>query len=253
MLVPLNYPTNFVQATDGKGAVVSVPKVDIEVTQARMMVLTKGRIANPKLRVWTFTLDGHDFYVLRLGDDTTLLYDLASEQWVEWTYDSLPFWRPNTGMTWIGSEALAHTLGSSVVVGDDTYGLLWFLDPEQAFDEHPDYLNPAQQIPFTRIVTGQVLASGRQNIPCYAIFLEGDNYGLTAEDFVPSVTLETSDDQGRTFDKHDTLTVTPDYDQDNAYTWPSLGQISSPGRIFRVTDNGVFARIDSMGMNDDAG
>jgi hypothetical protein len=190
-------------------------------------------------------VDVHDFYVLRLGDSETLLYDLSTEQWVDWDSFGLAFWRANTGVTWVGAQALAHQYGSSVVVGDDTWGLLWFLAPEQPYDEHPDSTNPAQQIEFDRVVMGQFPERGRGVTPCYAIFLTGDNYGITADDFTPGVTLEYSDDAGTTYEDAGTLGVS------QSYEWLSLGQIDNPGRLFKITDNGIFARIDDMKMNDD--
>lgn len=225
----------------------------MHVEQAGILAVVRGRIANPRVVAWPFTLDAHDFYVLRLGDAATLIYDIYSEQWIEWTYGDLPVWRVNTGMTWIGGQGLGHTHGSNVIVGDDTYGILWVLDPELPYDEHPDAANHTQQIPFDRIVTGQVLAPGRTYIPCYVLFVSGDNYGLTADDFTPEVTLEFSDDQGRNFITVDSLQVNSDLGMNNPYAWYSLGQVGSPGRIFRIIDNGLFTRIDSMSMNDDAG
>lgn len=248
-----NFPAEFTQVAQAAIVTAGPSKLTAEVAQATVYAIARGRVANPRARAWTFTLDGHDFYVLRLGDRETLIYDVYSEQWVEWTSSDLPFWRPSSGMNWSGAEILADEFGSNIVAGDDTFGLLWFLDPEQAFDDHPDYQRLPQQMAFPRIITAQVLATGREFIPCYAVFLTGDNYGLSGVDFTPEIVLETSDDQGRTFEVHDTLTVTPDYDQNLPYEWLSLGQISTPGRIFRFTDNGVFARIDSLDMNDDGG
>lgn len=250
ILAAYSFPTPDVRAAQAGIVAAFRQTAQIEAPQAMMLVAARGRIANPRLRSWTFPLDGHDFYVLRLGDFTTLLYDTTSEQWIEWTSGGLNFWRPNTGINWIGAGALAHTYGSDIVVGDDTFGLLWFLDPLLPYDEHPDPDRDPQQVPFDRIVTGQVLASGRQFLPCYALFLDGDNYGLTAGDFTPTILLETSDDQGRNFDAYDALTVEPDISVNNPYAWYSLGQFGSPGRIFRVTDTGVLTRIDAMSMND---
>jgi hypothetical protein len=247
------WPAEFLDASQAGLLTVGEASTTVSAAQAGMFVVARGRVANPRARAWTFTLDGHDFYVLRLGDQATLIYDIYSKQWIEWTSKDLPFWRPSSGQDWLGAKALAEEYGSTVVVGDDTFGLLWFLSPEQPYDDNPSTDRAPQQLPFERIVTGQVLASGRQYLPCYAIFVEGDNYGLTGVDFTPSVTLETSDDQGRNFVAHDTLTVETDLTVDNPYMWTSLGQIAGPGRMFRVTDNGLFARIDSMGMNDDAG
>lgn len=219
----------------------------VEISEVRTLAVVKGRVADPRVRAWTFTLDGHDFYVLRLGDAATLIYDMATKQWTQWDTPAHGAWRPLIGTTWIGAHKLANEFGTNIVAGDDEFGLLWFLDPMQSYDDGVFGGFEA----FTRVVTGQYLASGRQQIPCYAVFLDGDNYGITADYFQPYVRLDTSDDQGRTFDRHDTLTIAGDNDQPD--TWYSLGQFGSPGRIFRLTDNGLFARIDSMEMNDDAG
>lgn len=250
-MVTIGYPA---QSLDASHASINVTfrqdAITLRATRGAIMAAVRGRVANPRVRAWTFTLDGHDFYVLRLGDFETLIYDVSSEQWVDWDSFELPFWRPNTGMTWIGGQALAHEYGSNIVVGDDTWGLLWFLDPEQPFDEHPDYLNGAQEIPFERVVTAQVPMRGREVLPCYAVFLTGDNYGISANDFVPFVKLEYSDDAGKTYDDAGTLNVTLDT-VEPCYEWLSLGQIGAPGRLFKITDNGVFARIDSMNMNDE--
>jgi hypothetical protein len=251
--VVFNFPSAGVRASNAYVTALTKTSNTIRTSNAYVTVIVRGRIANPTIRVFTFTMDGHDFYVLRLGDIATLVYDTYSKQWVEWNGSNLPFWRVHTGMNWLGGQLFSTEYGSDVVVGDDTYGLLWFLDPRLAWDESPDIESSAQQIPFDRIVTGQTLASGRQYLPCYVLFVDGDNYGLTADDFVPEIVLEYSDDQGRNFITSDTLGVETDTTVDNPYSWYSLGQIASPGRIFRITDNGVFARVDSMSMNDDAG
>jgi len=246
-----NFPSAELRASGATVRVLGATSNQLRTSAAYLTVIVRGRIAHPEVRAWTFTLDGHDFYVLRLGDTATLVYDVYSEQWVEWDGHGLPFWRTSLGMSWLGGRKLANTYGSDVVAGDDTWGLLWFLDPNQAFDDEPDEGLPVQQISYERVISAQVLASGRESIPCYSLFLSGDNYGLTAIDFTPSITLETSDDQGRNFDAFDTLTVEPDLTVENPYQWLSLGQITQPGRIFRFTDTGVFARIDSLTMNDE--
>ena len=64
---------------------------NLEISQSRLLVAVRGRPGNPRLRDWTFSLDGHDFYVLRLGDDLTLVYDATTEQWVDWSDRDYPF------------------------------------------------------------------------------------------------------------------------------------------------------------------
>jgi hypothetical protein len=249
-LVVYNIPSEALAATQAGANVVLREESPVALTQANILAVVKGRVANPRIRAWTFTLDGHDFYVLRLGDRESLIYDLATEQWTVWSNDQLPFWRPNTGFSWIGAHALGQTYGSNIVAGDDAWGLLWFLDPDQPYDEHPDETNSTQQLEFERVVTGQIIERGRNVVPCNAVFLIGDNYGLSGVEFDPAVTLEYSDDAGRTYVSADTITVTEET-ASQSYAWRSLGQISAPGRLFRITDNGVFARIDDMTVNDD--
>lgn len=248
-----NFPSAGVRASAAYITAAAGTSNQIRAAAAYLTVIVRGRIAQPQVRAWTFTLDGHDFYVLRLGDKATLVYDVYSEQWVEWDGHGLPFWRTSLGMSWLGGRKLADTYGSDVVAGDDTWGLLWFLDPNQAFDDEPDSGLPVQQIPYERVISAQAVVSGREVLPCYALFLSGDNYGLTADDFTPSITLEISDDQGRNYEAFETLTVEPDLTVKNPYQWTSLGQIEQPGRIFRFTDTGVFTRIDSLKMNDEDG
>ena len=252
-LVTYNIPTEEMKLTAGSLNAAFRQDADINVTGAGTLAAVKGRVSNFRLRAWTFTLDGHDFYVLRLGETATLVYDVYSEQWIEWTDFARETWRPNVGMRWIGATGLGADYGSSIVFGDDTFGLLWFLDPKQPYDQHPDYLNANQQRPFERIVTGQLLAKGRQHLPCYVAFLDGDNYGLSGAEFTASIVLEISDDQGQTFTTLDALPIQTDLTVENPYAWYSLGQISSPGRLFRITDTGVLSRIDSLTVNDDAG
>lgn len=248
-LTAINFPTPFDKVTQAfiHGTVKNA--VNLRTTQALVLAVVRGRVANSRLRAWTYTLDGHDFYVLRLGDSETLVYDMTTEQWVNWDSLGIPFWTPNTGFSWVGGHALAYQYGSSILAGDDSWGALYFLDPKQPYDDHPDYLNPSQEIEFERVVTGQVVERGRGVTPCYVIFLAGDNSGISVNDFTPSVTLEYSDDAGKTYESAGTITVTTDT-VDQEYSWYSLGQIDNPGRLFRITDNGVFARIDDMQMND---
>jgi hypothetical protein len=246
----INVPSQHLNAEQAAVSVSIRGAANISVAQAELFAAVRGRAANPRVRAWTFTLDGHDFYVLRLGDRETLVYDMSTEQWVNWDSGTSPFWRPNTGFSWIGGQALAHQYGSNIVAGDDTWGLLWLLDPDQPFDDHPDYINPTQELSFNRVVMGQFPDRGRGATPCYVIFLTGDNYGITADDFVPGVTLEYSDDGGKTYDDAGTIALTVG-NENQSYEWYSLGQIDAPGRLFKITDNGVFTRIDDMKMNDD--
>lgn len=241
-----NVPAEFINATQAGITVTFRQTSVLEVTQAGVLAVVKGRIANPRIRAWTFSLDGHDFYVLRLGDTLTLVYDVYSEQWMDWISFNKNFWRPNIGVNWIGGAALADTYGSSVVIGDDTYGLIWFLDPDQPYDEDPDYVTDVDQY-FERIVMGQSAINGRVVVPCFTAWLTTD-MGSPAYTGA-GVRLEISDDAGNSFFDAGNITVDAgNYSPQIA--WYSLGQITAPGRLFKITDDGAITRIDSMEMDD---
>lgn len=242
-----NYPSEEGQVSSVMVRAVDVPASDAQVSQMLVRAVVRGHTENPRVRAWTFTLDGHDFYVLRLGDILTLVYDVYSEQWVDWQDFTHNYWRLNIGTTWGAAAALAHTYGSPVIAGDDSWGLLWFLDPEQPYDEHPDDTNPVQQLYFERITMGQVPMRGRENLPCYAAWLTTD-MGAPAYDGA-GVQLEISDDGGVTFDDMGLVPITLDANYPEL-AWYSLGQIEAPGRLFRLTDDGAITRIDGMEMND---
>lgn len=245
----INFPTPLIENSQAAVRVMLNRAVSIELSQAVVRVLAIGRIEDPIVRAWTFTLDGHDFYILRLAGLETLVFDATTEQWVNWDSHRLSVWRANFGLNWIEGQSLGFEFNSSIVVGDDQLGLLWVLDPVQSYDDALRSDLDEQRVVFPRVVTGQVAMTGREVLPCYAIFLIGDNFGPLAEGFTASVTLEYSDDAGRTYDSAGAITVTPTT-TDQSYEWLSLGQIEAPGRLFRLTDTGVFSRIDSMTMND---
>jgi hypothetical protein len=250
-LVALNFPSPFVRTTFADGLITVKSTMSLRVTNAAVLVAVRGRTANPKLRAWTFSLDGHDFYVLRLGTQLTLVYDAYSEQWMDWDAFSEVYWPVNIGINWVGGQgvkdASGNTFGSNVLVGDDTYPLLYLLDPNQPYDESPELLAPQQEVFFGRVIQGQVPLTGRQALPCYVCWLTTD---MGAPAYVGAgVQLEISDDAGNSYDDMGTITVTPG-EVSPELSWYSLGQITAPGRLFRITDDGAVARIDAMEMND---
>lgn len=248
-LIAYNVPADSLRATAASLVMSIQRETNVRATQANILAAVIGRTYDPVVRAWTFSLDGHDFYVLRLGMRETLVYDTYSKQWVEWDSGDLPFWRPSTGATWVGAQNLGVNYGSNIVAGDDLFGVLWLLDPLLPYDDNPNENRQQTQLPFERVVTGQIVAKGRQPIPCYAVFLSGDNYDITAG-FTSQVELEVSDDQGRTFVSCGAVTSPVDYALQLPAQWLSLGQITAPGRIFRITDNGVLTRIDTLEVND---
>lgn len=244
-LAVFNFPSEGISSSQIR--ITSTNRVNgpMETSFVTSLAVSRGRVYNPKLRAWTYTLDGHDYYILRLGDDTTFVYDITTQQWSRFTSQEYEFWRPNVGSNWTDAMSLANEYGSNVVVGDDTYGVLWFLNPDQGYD---DDVNQAIETPkrFPRVATGQIPAKNREYLPIYEVFLTGSNGwpALSAS----SVELKYSDDAGNTYVSAGSVEVEDDnYNQD--ITWKSLGRFSYPGRLFRIEDDGALARIDGLDVN----
>lgn len=215
----------------------------IRASQQSVTLIGRGRIDSRKVRSWWFSQDGHDFYVLRLGDVKTLVYDLTSNKWMEWADPDNPYWRPQTGLNWLGMGRKSFDGGatSNAVAGDDNYGLLWVIEPERGYDEAPRSDLP--DAPFTRKIVGGIPMRMRETFQVGAAYVTMD---LGNPQFANgSITLRTSNDSGNTWVDHGTLTVTPsDYSQE--FAWRSLGLIRAPGRMFELSDNGATVRIDGL-------
>lgn len=241
----INFPAEFTQVSQASVVATVKFRPTADVSQARVYAEGRGRIENRRLRAWGFPLDSHDIFVLRLGEDATLIYDLSTDQWADWAGHDLPFWRAHLGCEWaaMGAELLAQGHTTTIVAGDDTYGLLWTLAPEAGIDESPRTDRPDAS--FERIVTGGIPMRGRGTARCNFVYLTGSlgAPALTGAE----VRLRTSDDDGHSWADHGALTVQPG-DWGQKLTWSGLGLIASPGRIFEFRDDGALARVDGADM-----
>jgi hypothetical protein len=241
------YPADGVKVSQALALAALEDGMSIRVSQALVLIAARGRVNDPQVRAWTFTLDGHDFYVLRLGNRETLIYDTYSESWYVWGSGDGDLWRAYNGANWLGGMTQGGGYGSNIVVGDDGNGSLYFLDPDGEVDDD-SLLGADSPRPYQRVVQGQAVTKGYQSERCYGIQLQG-SIGDVDDDTYTDVTLEVSDDQGGTYIDCGTISITPD--DDNArLNWRSLGSIRSPGRLFKITDYGALTRIDSIDMDD---
>lgn len=218
---------------------------EVNVTQMSSMAVIAGRIGNPKLAAWGFTLDGHDFIVLKLGTfQKTFVFDISTGQWSWWSSGSSVCWSPNVGMNWRSSGMLPKTYGSNVIVGDDTTGMLYILDPLYGLDDGPIVGTVGT---FPRTATGQMTTRDRNFLQIFSLNLTASigNPALTGQ----QVTLEYSDDQGHTFVTADDPITTTAGDYTTDFVWYSLGLVRSPGRLYRIQDDGACQRIDSLDVN----
>lgn len=214
----------------------------VRASQSLIRAIVLGRVDDPKIRVWTFTLDGHDFYVLRLGNNETLIYDLTTEQWAQWTSADQIYWSVFTGTNWVGGNRFSSEFGSNIIVGSDSNGSLFFLDPEKPDDD--SVVSGRNAVPFRRRLTGQLVTRGYDYTRVYEVQLLGSigQLDLGAD---LSIDLQYSDDRGDNYVSAGAIAT-----QENAYdvraSWRSLGSFTSPGRLFRIEDFGALKRVDSL-------
>lgn len=239
------YPTEFIQDSQVSVRALTVADTTLRVSQARVRVVGRGRVQDPYLRVWSFELDDHWFYVERLPTGYTLVYDLFAEQWYIWASGTGLTWRPTHGINWLGSGPLMGTYGTNILCGDDGNGAIYLLNPNSPTDDDAIAGSTLQRV-FTRVINGQVTVRGNDYHPCYSVELMG-SIGDNELDLT-DVRLETSDDVGHTYDDQGTVSVSAG-DYAARVDWNSgLGSYTGPGRLFRITDT-ALQRIDYLDMN----
>lgn len=242
-----NFPSERVDVSQFDAGVVGQIESDVQIAELDVIAIVRGAIFNPRLRAWWFELDDHEIWVLNLGDRKTIIYDLSAEKWAWWSNPEADRWRATIGTNWTTSGAISHDYGSDVVVGDDSTGILWVLDPNQGVDDAVRQEDRAQGVKFSfpRVATGQVIARGREFISCYEVYLVCDpgEPALTGA----SVELLFSDDGGRNYVSAGVITAEAGNFQQE-YAWRSLGIIGAPGRMFRLQDNGALRNIDELSI-----
>jgi hypothetical protein len=221
----INFPTENTLVSQVVQQAYITPTVGTDVSDVVVMALVRGSPAMHKIRAWTFTLDGHEFYVLKLGLLTTLVYDQTTKRWCDWRSANLTYWRAHVGMNW----------ENEIVGGDALAGVLWNVTPDFATD------GADEGVPFDRICTGGLPMRLRDALVCNAAMLSGS---MGRDVATVNVTLRTSDDNGETWHNHGTLSIPREAPE---VAWQSLGTIHAPGRIFEIVDDG-FTRIDGLDM-----
>ena len=191
---------------------------------AVLVAFRTGGPENLRMRAFTVTIDGHEMYVLHLGEQGTFIYDFTSGQWSQWRTTGLNNWNIEYAVNWNGD----------LVGGDAINPTLWRIDPETHLDDGFKSI--------TRVATGGLSVRQRSSIGNYQFYLTAS---LGRPSPVPAtVTLSYSDDQGVTFTDAapGAMTVVAG-DFDRQLVWWSLGQIVAPGRIYRITDVGGLVRL----------
>lgn len=220
----------------------------VRVSQVVVMAVVRGLPDWPVSRAWTYTLDGHDYYVLTTMDET-FVCDLSVDPpaWSVYGSGDLDKWRAWVGRQWNAALPFEEAYGSNVLAGDSATGTLYFLNPAKATDDDPDF-SVDDQRPFKRVVTGQVMIRGNDYVDCPGVLVSG-SVGELLDDTLTGVELFTSDDKGHSYTSHGTVDVQQG-DYEARMDWLSLGAMSAPGRLFRVVDYGALTRVDDLEMPD---
>lgn len=221
-------PTRYARAPQMAALIVKEggPNVAARTSQmAALVVYATGVPNQSRTRAWTFTLDGHIFYVLNLGLEGTWCYDKTTQQWCKFETDGFNQWNMNNGTMW----------GTNRIVGGDTItDQVWELDPSAVLDDgFRDIIH---------VVTGGLNTRSRVYRSVDAVRLSA-SAGQLDEVNGTTITLNYSDDQGKSWSDDFTLDLVElDFTQEIA--WRSLGAFNAPGRIFQITDIGGLIRYD---------
>ena len=182
---------------------------------------------------WTFTMDGHTFYVLDLGNEGTFLYDIDSQNWCKYQTDGFPIWNLRNGTNW--------NTGANRVVGGDWSGpYLWELDPDNLFDD--DFRDVTHAATAGLVLRSRVYHSMAELRIAASAGLLDDTTGSAF------IQLTYSDDDGQTYSAPVVVQLiagtTPDGQQDIRFS--SLGSFMAPGRVLQIADVGGVLRLDGV-------
>lgn len=194
-------------------------------TYAAYVVWTESHGAEARTRAWTYTLDGHIFYVLDLGEEGTFEYDLTTGQWAQFQTAGYSGWNIRAGTMW-GED-------NRIVGGDTLYHTVWELDPDTFTDDGFRAIE--------HVAVGGVMTRSRVHHAVEALRIAGSlGYFTSGSDAV--ITLRYSDDNGKTWLTAEIQTVEQGVPLEVA--WRSLGSFMAPGRVFEISDVGGMFRID---------
>lgn len=191
--------------------------------------------AGETIKAWSYKQDGHEFFVLHLGDYGTWVVDARSKRWHTRKSLGYAYWRATIGIDtpegpWIADSEL------------ETENL-FALDPTVRSDNGTEV---------ERIFCAYIEHKGKAPIPCPAVWVycSGGDAPATGQGSEPVMVLDTSDDQGQTWSYEETapMGILGEYDAEVEFR--GLDRIKRPGRLFRfkVTDP-ALVRVNSVEMS----
>lgn len=186
---------------------------------------------------WSFALDGHTFYCLRIGALGTFVFDVENPQgWLHWKSYGKETWRAHIGGA-AGERA-------QIIAGDDTTGNLWSLDLTRSNDNG---------VALVREVMGGTSVQGKpqhcNNFEVFAATGWAPETGVSSE---PMLELNWYDDDGEVLSGpwiELSLGTTGQYR--NRMIAYQLGLMEPPGRLWHLRmSQDVSLRISYAKMNE---
>jgi hypothetical protein len=189
--------------------------------------------AQEQTLAWTFTMDGHAFYVLDLGTEGTFLYDGVTQQWCEFQSQNSVGWNLRNGCTW-------YDFTTRIVGGDSTGPYVWELDETAVYDDgFRDIIHAA---------TAGIMLRDRVYVSLAELRIAASSGLVDDTTGIASIGLTYSDDGGQTYQGPFELFLdvgsTADGQQDIRFS--SLGAFMAPGRVIQISDYGGLLRLDGV-------
>lgn len=236
-LVPYGPPGAIEARASVEAALVPYAKaIDLmpRVSQLSMLaVYSTATPAQEQTLAWTFTMDGHTFYVIDVGDQGTFLYDFITSSWAQFQTQGNAGWNFRNGTMWF--------TGAMRFVGGDSSGpFVWELDPTAIFDDGFRDIEHAATAGI-QLRSRVYVSMSEMRIAASAGLLDDTEGGALMQ-------LDWSDDGGQTYQGPAIVQLivgsTPDGQQDIFY--PSLGSFMAPGRVLQLSDVGGVLRLDGV-------
>lgn len=184
-----------------------------------------GGLALSYQRAWTFSIDGHTFYVLDLGTEGTFIFDTITSQWAKFLTAGYGRWNVQNGVMW----------GNRVVGGAIDTPTVWEVSASLRQDDGVDIAHAA---------TGGVQTRSRTRHNVGAVRVTG-SVGDIGSGTTSTLRLRFSDDNGKTWSNYFDNTLTQG-DTSAQSEYRALGSFGAPGRIFELSDVGGPNRIDGV-------
>lgn len=203
---------------EGKRTVLRVQEADV------LVIAAEGEIPDLPLTVLSFNynLDGNFFYGIHVQGQGTFVYEMITGQWSKWASGSLELWNAQFHQKWNDTFYAASLTDNTVVQ----------IDPSSILDD-------SFRVNTFR-VTGRIESQSRRWVknPDAQIF---GSIGLRGGD----IELSYSDDEGDTYSTPKVATMV-DGVRDANVMFRNLGSVKSPGRIYKIEDEGALRRIQSL-------